>query len=94
MTDEINKTFEQLWEEAEKLTTSKYHNASHEKLIKELTAAITKYQKINELGTSDFVSSLKTVIVGELLFILSAITHKDNINIYPTLQAQILLNGV
>ena len=83
MTSETPKTFEQLWEEAEKLTDKRYKHLSHDQLIKEITDLLAKYAKINMLGGSELIGSLKNRLMGEVLFALAALTLKDNLNIHP-----------
>lgn len=95
-TSEINvviKTFETLWEEAEQLTAKRYKHMSHEQLVKEITDLLAKYAKINVLGGSELIASLKTRLMGETLFALAALTLKDNLNIYPILEEQVIVNS-
>jgi uncharacterized protein with von Willebrand factor type A (vWA) domain len=87
------KTFEQLWEEAEQLTAKRYKHMSHEQLVKEITDLLAKYAKINLLGGSELIGSLKNRLMGETLFALAALTLKDNLNIHPILQEQVIVNS-
>ena len=88
-----SKSFETLWEEAEQLTAKRYKHLSHEQLIKEVTDLLTKYAKINMLGGSELIGSLKNRLMGETLFALAALTLKDNLNIHPILEEQVLVNS-
>ena len=88
-----SKSFEALWEEAEQLTSKRYKHLSHDQLIKEITDLLSKYGKINMLGGSELIGSLKNRLMGETLFALAALTLKDNLNIHPILQEQVIVNS-
>ena len=86
------KTFDQLWEESEQLSLKQYKDKPTTTIVKKLTELLSNYEKIEPLGMVEIKTSLQKRYMGEILFLLSALSVRDNINIYPLLCEQIVIN--
>jgi hypothetical protein len=72
-----DKHFEHLWEEAE-LVSSKVSKQSKEEVIQSILALLEEYKAIENEAT-------RLRKFGEILFKLSELSLKDNINVYNAL---------
>lgn len=79
------KHFEQLWEEAEKVVTTK-SSLTRELIIGSLKSLIEKYEQ--EPVTPE-VNHSQVQIFGEILLMLSYLSMSDNINVFKSLQGAI-----
>jgi len=88
MTDEI-KSFEQLWNEVEKRSLQVNKNDDSIHLLKGINVILDEIQnnldKDNELP-EDIKSSITSDLIGELLYNISTITARENVNIWLALK--------
>ena len=81
-----NISFEMIWEAAEDLYKTDASNV--QVITTEIMAKLMVYKSIDgnkELDGADKVKA-KQYIMGKILLVLSQLTAKDNLNIYPILK--------
>ncbi len=79
--------FEKLWEQAEEFQKDGSANASVQQIIEELMMKISLYKVIDaktEIPEEDR-QKVKSRTLGEILLTLTALSLKDNINVYESL---------
>jgi hypothetical protein len=87
------KTFEQIWEEAETINPFKSDNLSQ--IIENIKLSLSNYNDISISSLPEEIkSSLKSKYMGEVLFFLTGISIRDNINIYVALKKEIEENKI
>lgn len=87
MSDPIH--FENLWEAAEKIASNKYGKLNDNEIMNELTLSITAYEKALTTDLSDDIrNEFKKRILGHMVFIMTAISAKENINVYAVLKEE------
>jgi hypothetical protein len=92
MTDKI-KHFEDLWVDAENLSKEVYKNSSIENLLKSISDLLNEYKETNSSELPEEVKkSLKNRYIGEITFILTSISEKENIDVYGALKNEMTLN--
>lgn len=83
-------SFDQLWEKVEKLSTTKYTSITE--TIDELVSSIQDLKKIHSIHTTNPTSEvgkeLRIKEVGKILFLLTALSDKANIDVYKALKDQ------
>jgi len=88
MTDEI-KSFEQLWNEVEKRSLQVNKNDDSIHLLDDIGVILGEIQRNihedNELP-EDIKSSITSDLIGELLYNISTITARENVNIWLALK--------
>jgi len=90
------KHFEELWEESEQLALKTYADRPNNILFRELTELLQDYENLDRPDSeihSEIVTSLKKRYMGEIVFLLTAISKTDNINVYAALMEEIKLNS-
>lgn len=88
MTENNIKHFEVLWEESEKLAEKLHGKTSTEELVKLVSEALTSYVEITKIDSKEISDSLKSKYMGEIVFLLTAVSLRDNINVYAALMEQ------
>lgn len=84
------KHFEQLWEESEQLA-SKVHATNDVMTL--INGLLKDYTDLSTLELPDEVkSSLRKRYMGEIVFLLTALSARDNINVYAALSEEMKLN--
>jgi hypothetical protein len=79
--------FEKLWEQAEEFQKDGSANAGVQQIIEELMMKISLYKVIDaktEIPEEDR-QKVKSRTLGEILLTLTALSLKDNINVYESL---------
>lgn len=79
--------FEELWEKSEKFCSTQ-EDQSLSDLFDEILLKITLYKKFDERkdeGVPEEILQVKNHTFGEILLSLSAISLKENINVYEAL---------
>jgi hypothetical protein len=80
--------FEELWEICEKSHQESGENTSHSSILEEISYKVTLYKTISSRDFSpDELIKLKSRIFGEILFSLTNLSLKDNINVFPALNS-------
>ena len=84
------KHFEELWEEGEKYQSN--NSASSDSLINELIMKLELYKKMNDAlsPSNDEKASIIFRLYGEILLTLTALSLKDNINVFKALHSTLL----
>lgn len=84
--------FENLWEDAEKIASEKYKESSIEHLSSFLNLKLADYNDLDSIEQAGEIKlALKQKCLGEIIFILSALSSKDNINVYAALKEYLLI---
>jgi hypothetical protein len=84
----VPKPFHEVWNEAEALVAKKYGSASNEQIINEIKAELDTmllYDKKTEFS-ADTKKLLKARSMGAILFLLCAISERENINTWAALR--------
>ena len=79
--------FEELWEQCEQLQQEEINNKSLSVLVDELMMKLKLYQHLDtktELPPEE-VQSIKSRTMGEILWTLTKLSMKDNINVFEAL---------
>lgn len=90
------KHFELLWEQCEKFQQEATANVSVQQLIEELTMKIGLYKAIDsktEIPEEDR-QKVKSRTLGEILLTLTALSLKDNVNVYDVLNIALQYRSV
>jgi len=92
MTDDNIKHFEQLWEEAEQLSVKVFETKDKD-VIQLITDLLEDYRNLidSELP-QEVVVSLRKRYIGEIVFWITLISAKHNIDVYGALMEEIKLN--
>jgi len=93
MADNI-KHFEQLWEEAEQLSV-KVFETKDKGVIELITGLLENYRDLidSELP-QEVVKSLRKRYMGEIVFWLTLMSAKDNVDVYSALMEEMKLNAL
>lgn len=87
------KHFETIWQEAENISSKKLETDNTSNIATEIADLCDNLSAVDEMNADPSAkSSLKKRYIGEILFHLTAISAKENINVYAVLKEQILLN--
>jgi hypothetical protein len=88
--------FEALWEASEAIAAPMYAQQSSEELTKELIDLFDNYKQLdqNTKMPKDVITSLKKHCIGQLLFIITALSGRDGINVYASLLEEMKLNQI
>lgn len=93
MTDIIH--YEHLYEQAEKLASQINKDISTGDVIDLISSTLGEYNSINISSLPNEVkSSLKRKHMGEIIFLLSVLSERDNINVYAALQDEIRISSL
>lgn len=94
MTDNI-KHFEQLYVEAEELSSETYKDKSTSDLLEDISSICLAMKSVLDSSANEGIkSSLKNRFIGELLFMVTAITSKGDIDSFKELNTQIQINKI
>lgn len=89
-----SKHFEHLWEESENLSNSIYKEETTDKVISEIISLLNDFKEIDSSDNPiEIKKSVKNRYVGEIVFLLTALSYKDNINVYAALKEELILNA-
>jgi phage-related tail protein len=94
MSENNIKHFETLWEEAEKLSEKMYGGTATEELVKLISESLTNYFETTQLDSKEIADSLKNKHMGEIVFMITALSLRDNVNVYAALQEQCVLRNI
>lgn len=85
------KHFEELWNEAEQISIK---TMADKDVVSNLIDLLTSYKSlsVSELP-QEVVASLRKRYMGEIVFLLTAISANDNINVYGALMEEVRLNS-
>lgn len=86
MSENNIKHFETLWEESEKLTENMYKDIPTDKLVEKIAETLASYSEAGQIESKEISDSLKSKLIGEAVFMITAISLRDNINVYAALQ--------
>lgn len=89
------KSFQIMWEESELLSKKVLEGASDTELLSLIVDLVNDYKKISSENYPDEIkNSIKKRYMGELLFYITAVSARDNINVYAALKEQMVLMSV
>jgi len=92
-TTEAPPHFEALWNNAEEITHKMYYGADTMQIIKDLEDQVARLRQIQESNVMPEIKlALKQQKLGEIIFTITALTKRDDINIYEHLQKEMLVN--
>jgi hypothetical protein len=94
MTQE-NKTvhYEDLWMNAEKLAQSLYQTTTNTELFDKIKNILTAITEVDSSKIpNDAKSEMKRRFIGEVLFLLTAFSAKEDIDVYGALKDQLFAN--
>jgi hypothetical protein len=96
MTENSIKHFETLWEEAEKLSGKIYGEVPTKEITERIWDTLKGYHEVeaDAGGSKEIADSLRQKYIGHVVFLLTALSLRDNINVYAVLQECCLLNSV
>lgn len=83
--------FEELWEQCEKINQN--NNADIPSILDEVIIKINLYKALNQkynLPLTKEEEKIKTHLLGEILFSLTNLSIKDNINVYAALYSSVM----
>lgn len=83
--------FEELWEEAEKI--SEGNNSSKLEIYAGLDRLLSDYQNLDKLESLEIRKTLKTKKLGEILFKITELSRIDDVNSYESLKLEIDRRG-
>lgn len=87
------KHFETIWNESEELISKVHKNTSTEDLISLITNLFSDYKEMITSSIPDEVKkSLRNRYMGEIIFLITGISARDNINVYASLIEELRLN--
>jgi len=86
--------FEQLYEQAELLSKQRNESRSTADIVKEISELLISYSETDAIDSKEITNSLKNRYLGEIMFLITALSQRDNINVYAALQEQLTLNKV
>jgi hypothetical protein len=93
MTKENNTPdhFEQVWEKSEFLASEKFKSSTYEQIMAQIIEELNSYKsyETTELSANSQYL-LKIRHMGTILYLLSALSHRDNLNVWASLKGEIL----
>lgn len=94
MTENNIKHFEQLWDESEQLTSKVHAAKSNNEILNSILALLNDYKDISTMDVPiELKTSLKHRHMGEIMFLITSIAARDNINVYAALMEEMKLNA-
>lgn len=87
----MSKHFENLWQEAEEINKKSAPESGTDEILDELILKINLYKAIDKNKDLPNKEEAKSYMMGEILYSLSAISLKDNLNTFKALQDSIIL---
>lgn len=92
MTDKTPPSFQQLWENAEKVSEKLFETT--DPIIVELISKVGHLNELYSKEESEEIKHGKARLIGEITFLLCGLTSKENANIWSLLNDQIFLNSL
>lgn len=90
-----NKHFETVWHEAELLTAKKFKDTSATIIIEKIKTLLGSYNELNTFAEStDIRNTLKKKYMGEIIFLLSALSMRDDVNVWAALVDETTMSKV
>lgn len=88
--------FEDLWEKCEEYHSETTSSDDSESIVKEITMKLGLYDAINRQVDSSVEDKekAKSRLLGEILFSLTSLSLKDNINVYEALQVALMHHNI
>jgi hypothetical protein len=86
--------FETLYEQAEQLAKQRNENKSTADIVKEISELLTSYSETDAIDSKEITKSLKNRYLGEVMFLITALSQRDDVNVYGALQQQLTLNKI
>lgn len=88
------KHFEDLWNESEDISLKVHKEDSSQYLLEMMKVLIDNYRDLltNEAIPKEVITTLKKRYMGEIVFLITAISARDDINVYASLMEEIKLN--
>lgn len=90
--DKMILSFSELWELCENLQKENSINNNSQNIINELNIKINLYRAIDlkqEIPEEDY-KKIKSRLFGEILFTLTSLSFKDNINVFDALNTALI----
>lgn len=89
------KHFEHLWEESEKVISRSHKDKSTNELVVLITDLLEDYKKLDASEMPDEIKiSLRKRYMGEIVFLITGISVKDNINVYAALAEELAMSSL
>ena len=89
------KHFEDVWNESESLAARKYKDAPASVIIEKIKTLLGSYDALNTFAESmDVRNTLKRKYMGEILFLISALSIRDDVNIWEALVGEVVMSSV
>lgn len=92
MTDNTPPSFQQLWENAEEVSKKLFDTTPP--ILVELVSQVSRLNEAFANKDSEDNKHLKARLIGEVVFLLTALTQKEDVNVYKLLSDQVFLNGL
>jgi len=88
--------YEELWEKCEEYHKESSIDDDAESIVKEITMKLGLYDAVNKQISSSIEDKekAKSRLLGEILFSLTALSLKDNINVYEALQIALMHHNI
>ena len=88
--------FEELWDKCETFHKENASDESSADLVQELTMKLGLYSAIAQKSeiTSEDMEKAKSRLIGEILLSLTAISLKDNINVFDALYLALMQHSI
>jgi hypothetical protein len=86
--------FEQIYEQAEQISKQRNETRSTADIAKEISELLNSYADADSIDSKEITNSLKNRYLGEVMFLITALSQRDNINVYAALNAQLTLNKI
>lgn len=83
--------FEDLWELSEKIATGSFRDKSSDDLLNKINELVLDFKGI-ETYPNSIKTEMKKQIIGEILFVLTGISIKENLDVYLALKEAIVAN--
>lgn len=89
----VFKHFEDLWNKSEEIAIHIHKDISSTDVLDHVKVLIENYQDLltNEAIPNEVVASLKNRYLGEIVFLLTTISARDNVNVYASLMEELRL---
>jgi hypothetical protein len=89
-------SFEELWEKCEDFHKENSVDDNIEDIVNELIMKINLYSTVNQksIDSSEEVKKAKSRLMGEILFSLTSISLKENINIFNSLKVALAQHSI
>lgn len=88
------KHFETLWGESEALVSKAHQESTIEEIIFLISELLSDYKETNasSIIPDEVKKSLKKRYMGEIIYLFSALSARDDINVYAALMEELKMN--